>query len=64
MNIMFILESMSVNKYFQAWLLIGWQHSCQPIRNHVRKSILTIIDFNMGFFRNQIIVGVALSTYR
>ena len=22
---------------FQTWLLIGWQHSCQPIWNHDRK---------------------------
>ena len=23
---------------FQTWHLIGWQHSCQPIKTHVRKS--------------------------
>ena len=26
-----------VNKVFQTWHLIGWQHSRQPIRNHIRK---------------------------
>ena len=33
-------KSMLVNKNFQSWLLIGWQHSCQPIRSHVCKSLL------------------------
>ena len=32
---------MLINKNFQTWLLIGWQHSHQPIRCHVRKSLLT-----------------------
>ena len=27
-------------------LLIGWQHYCRPIRRHVRKSLLTNMDFN------------------
>ena len=34
---------------FQTWHLIGWQHSCQPIRSHVRKSMLTNMEFNMDF---------------
>ena len=29
------------------WLLIGWQLCCQPIRSHVWKSFLIIMDFNM-----------------
>ena len=36
-----ILKSTLVNKDFQTWLLIGWQHSHQPIRSYVRKSLLT-----------------------
>ena len=44
-----MLKSMSVNKDFQTWHLIGWQHSCQPIRSHVRKSLLTNMEFNMDF---------------
>ena len=36
---------MLVKKNFQTWLLIGWQHSCQPIRSHVnpRKYLSTNI---------------------
>ena len=44
-----MLKSMVVNKYFQTWHLIGWQHSRQPIRSHVRKSLLTSMEFNMDF---------------
>ena len=42
-------NSMSNNcllKEFLTGLLIGWQHSCQPIRNHVRKWPSTSSDFN------------------
>ena len=42
-------DSMSVNQNFQTWLLFGWQHTCQPIRSHVRKSLLNNMDFNIGF---------------
>ena len=38
-----------VNNNFQIWLLFGWQHSCQPIRSHVRKAALTNINFSMDF---------------
>ena len=41
-----MLKSMLVNKDFQTWHLIGWLHSRQPIRSHVRKSLLTKIRFN------------------
>ena len=44
-----MLKSMVVNKDFQTWHLIGWQHSHQPIRSHVRKSLLTSMEFNMDF---------------
>ena len=37
---MSMLKSMLVNNDIQTWHLIGWQHSCQPIRSHVRKSLL------------------------
>ena len=37
------------NKDFQTWHLIGLQHSRQPIRSHVRKSLLTNMEFNMDF---------------
>ena len=33
-----MLISMLVNNDLQTWHLIGWQHSCQPIRGHVRRS--------------------------
>ena len=36
-------------KPFQTWHLIGWQHSRQPIRSHVRKSLLTNKEFTMDF---------------
>ena len=29
------------------WLLIVWQHSCQPTRSHVKQSFLTNMDFNL-----------------
>ena len=29
-----------INKDFQTWHLIGWRHSRQPIRSHVKKSCL------------------------
>ena len=31
-----MLISMLFNTDFQTWHLIGWKHSCQPIRSHVR----------------------------
>ena len=37
---------MLVNSDFQTWHLIGWQHSRQPIRSHVRKYLLTNMEFN------------------
>ena len=40
---------MLVNKDFQTWYLIGWQHSRQPIKSHVRKSFLTNAEFDMDF---------------
>ena len=43
------LKSVFVYKDFQTWHLIGWQHHRQPIRSHVRKSLLTNIEFNMDF---------------
>ena len=45
-------NSMLVAKNFQTWLLIGWQHSCQPIRSHVRRSFLTNIDIGTDFHNN------------
>ena len=44
-----ILKSVLINKDFKTWLLICLQHSCQPIGNHVRKSLLIDMDFNMDF---------------
>ena len=44
---------MLVNNDFQTWHLIGWQHSCQPIRSHVRKSSITKMtkmEFVMDFY--------------
>ena len=38
-----MLNSMLVHKDFQTWLLIGWRLCCQTIR----KSLETIMDFNM-----------------
>ena len=46
---MSILKSILVSKDFQTWHLIGWQHSRQPIRSHVRKCLLTNMEFNMDF---------------
>ena len=39
-----------VNNRFQIWFLTVWHHSRQPIRSHVRKSLLTNMDLNMFFF--------------
>ena len=44
-----MVKSMLANKDFQTWHLIGWQHSRQPIRSHVRKSLLINMEFNMDF---------------
>ena len=44
-----MLKPILVNKDLQTWHLIGWQHGCQPIRSHVRKSVLTNMEFNMDF---------------
>ena len=35
---------------FQTWHLICWQHSRQPFRCQVWKSLLTHMDFNMEVF--------------
>ena len=32
-----LLKWLLAPRHFFIWLLIGWQHSCQPIRSHVRK---------------------------
>ena len=45
----YMLKSKLVEKDFQTWSLIGWQHSRQPIRSHVRISLLTNMDFKMDF---------------
>ena len=42
---------MLLNIDFQTWNLIGWQHNRQPISSHVRKSLLTSMDFNMDFIQ-------------
>ena len=47
-----MLKSMLVDKNFPTWLLIGWQHSCQSIRNQVRKSLLACMDFIIDFFNS------------
>ena len=39
-----MLKSMLV-KHFRTWLLIGWQHNHQPIKSHVRKSLLINLEF-------------------
>ena len=36
-----MLKSVIRNKDLQTWILVGWQHSCQPIRSLVKKSLLT-----------------------
>ena len=41
-----LLKSLLANSNFLTWLLISWQHSCQPIRSHVRKWPPTSSDFN------------------
>ena len=43
---------MLVNKDFQTWHLMGWQHSCQPIRSHVRKSLLTNLELTWILLSN------------
>ena len=45
----FHVKSMLINKDFQTWHLIGWQHSRRSIRSQVRKSLLTNMEFNMDF---------------
>ena len=45
-----MLQSMLVDNNFRILLLIGWQHSRQPVKNHVRKSFSINMDFNMDFF--------------
>ena len=52
---------MLVNKDFQTWHLIGWQHSRQPIRSHVRTSLLTSIEWNMDFHYNDVIMSAIAS---
>ena len=47
-----MLQSVQFNKNFQTWLLIGWQLCYQPIRCHVRKSLLTNMDFDMDFLKS------------
>ena len=47
-----MLKSILINKHFQTWHLIGWQHRRQQIRSYVRKSLLTNIAFNMDFTCN------------
>ena len=49
-----LIIKISWNKYFQTWHLIAMQHSCQPIRSHVRKSLLTSMDFHPNFPSNPI----------
>ena len=44
-----ILKSTLINTDFQTLHLIAWHHSCQQIRNLVRKSLLTNMEFNMDF---------------
>ena len=39
-----MLKAMLVNKDFQTWHVIGWQHS-----RHDRKSLLTYLVVNMDF---------------
>ena len=43
---------MLVNKDFQTRHLIGWQHSRQPIKSHVRKSLLANMEFNIDLLSN------------
>ena len=43
-----MLKVMLINNNFQTWLLIGWQCNCQPIRSHVRKTLLTNKTFSMA----------------
>ena len=48
-----MLKSLLVNKDFHTWHLIGWQHSPQLIRSHVRKPLLTNMEFNIDFTTNR-----------
>ena len=43
---------MLVKKDFQTCHLIDCQHSRQPIRSHVRKALLTDMEFNMDLLRD------------
>ena len=45
-----ILKSMSV-KTFVTWLLIGWQHSCHPIRSRVswNQTLIFLSNPHLGF---------------
>ena len=40
---------MLVNKNFQTWFLIGWQHSRQPIRGQIWTFLSVNMDFSMDF---------------
>ena len=44
----YCVKSLLVSKDFQTWL-IGWQHNHQPFRSHIRKFLLTNMEFNMDF---------------
>ena len=44
-----MIKDMLVNKNFPTWHMIGFQHSHQPIRSDVRKSLLSNMEFNMDF---------------
>ena len=39
--------SLHGGKYFLNWHPIDWQHSRHPFRSHVRKHLLTDMEFNM-----------------
>ena len=43
------INSMSVDRKFQRWLLISWRLCCQPIRSQVWKVLLINTGFNMEF---------------
>ena len=45
---------MLVYKDFLIWLLTGWWLYCQPIKSQVLKSLLTNIDFYIGFSQREI----------
>ena len=48
------------NEDVQTWYLIGWQYNHQPIRIHVRQSLLTIMDINIVLLMNS---GHSLPVY-